>query len=49
VEINNCVVEGLIDIGASMSMMVVVVVRELGITHLVTSSETYKTTLKVST
>jgi predicted aspartyl protease len=49
VEINNCVVEGLIDTGASMSMMVVAVVRELGIMHLVTSSETYKTTLKVIT
>ncbi len=32
-----------------MSMMVVAVVRELGIMHLVTSSETYKTTLKVVT
>ncbi len=48
-EINNYVVEALIDTGTSMSMMVVVVVRELGIMHLVTSSETYKTTLRVVT
>jgi len=37
------VVEGLIDIGASMFAMVIVVVRELGIMHLVTKFETYKT------
>jgi predicted aspartyl protease len=42
-EINNYVVEGLVDIGASMSVMAAAVVRELGIMHLVTSSETYKT------
>jgi hypothetical protein len=36
------VVEGLVDIEASMSIMVVVVVRELGIMHLVTGFETYK-------
>jgi hypothetical protein len=43
VEINNYVVEGLVDIGASMSIMAVVVVKELGIMHLVNSPETYKT------
>ncbi len=42
IEINNYVVEGLVDIEASMSIMVVVVVRELGIMHLVTGFETYK-------
>jgi len=41
-EINNYVVEGLVDTGASMSVMVVVVLRELGIMHLVSGSETYK-------
>jgi predicted aspartyl protease len=49
VEINNYVVEGLVDIGASMSIMVVAVVRELGIMHLVTGSKIYKTTLGVIT
>jgi len=43
VEINNYVVEGVVDTGASMSVMVAVVVRELGIMHLVTGSKTYKT------
>jgi hypothetical protein len=42
VEINNYIVEGLVDIGASMSVMAAVVVRELGMMHLVTGSETYK-------
>jgi predicted aspartyl protease len=48
-EINNCVVEGLVDNGASMSIMVVAIVRELGIMHMVTIFETYKTTLGVVT
>jgi hypothetical protein len=43
VEIKNYVIEGLVDIGTSMSIMDVVVVRELGIMHLVTRSKTYKT------
>jgi predicted aspartyl protease len=43
VEINNYVVEGLVDIGASMFIMVVILVRELGIMNLVTGFETYKT------
>ncbi len=42
VEINNYVVEGLVDIGASTSVMAAIVVRELGIMHLVIGSETYK-------
>ncbi len=47
VEINNYVVEGLVDTGASMSIMAATVVKELSIMHLVTGSETYKTTLGV--
>jgi hypothetical protein len=42
VKINNYVVEGLVNIGASMSVMVVAIVRELGIMHLVTKLKTYK-------
>jgi hypothetical protein len=42
VEINNYVVEGLVDIRASMSVMAIVIVRKLGIMHLVIGSETYK-------
>jgi predicted aspartyl protease len=42
VEINNYVVEGLVDIGASMSVMATAMVRELGIMHLVAGFETYK-------
>jgi len=45
VEVNNYLVEGLVDIGASMSVMAAAVVRELGLMHLVSGSETYKTTL----
>ncbi len=44
VEVNNCLVEGLVDTGASMSVMAVVV-RKLGLMHLVSGSETYKTAL----
>ncbi len=43
VEISNYIVEGLVDTGAFMSMMAAAVVRELGMMHLVTSTETYKT------
>jgi len=43
VEVNNYLVEGLVDTGASMSIMAVAVVRELGLMHLVFGSETYKT------
>jgi predicted aspartyl protease len=41
-EVNSCLVEGLVDTGASMSVMVAAVVRELGLMHLVSGSETYK-------
>jgi len=44
VEVNNYLVEGLVDTGASMSVMAVAVVRELGLMHLVSGSKTYKTT-----
>ncbi len=49
VEMNNYVVEGLVDTGASMSVMAAAVVRKLGIMHLVIGFETYKTTLGVIT
>jgi hypothetical protein len=42
VEINQAMIEGLVDIRASMSLMATNVVRELGIMHLVASHETYK-------
>jgi predicted aspartyl protease len=43
VEVNNYLVEGLVDTRASMSVMAAAVVRELGLMHLVSRSETYKT------
>jgi len=43
VEISNYIVEGLVDTRASMSVMAAAVVRELGMMHLVTGTETYKT------
>jgi hypothetical protein len=43
VEINRYVVEGLVDTWASMSVMAIVVVRELRMMHLIAGSETYKT------
>jgi len=43
VEISNYVIEGLVDNGASMSVMAAAVVGELGMMHLVTGTETYKT------
>ncbi len=49
VEINNYVLEGLVDTGTSMSVMVVAVVKELGMMHLMTGSETYKTVSRVVT
>jgi predicted aspartyl protease len=42
VEVNQCLIEGLVDTGASMSVMAVAVVRELGLMHLVIRSEAYK-------
>jgi len=49
VEISNCIVEGLVDIGTSMYVLAAAVVRELGIMHLVTGNESYKTTSGVIT
>jgi predicted aspartyl protease len=49
VEINKCIVEGLVDTGASMFVLVVAVVRELGMMHLVTGNESYKTASRVVT
>jgi predicted aspartyl protease len=43
IEVNSYLVEGLVDTGASMSVMAAIVVRELGLMHLVSRSETYKT------
>jgi predicted aspartyl protease len=43
VEINSCLIEGLVDTGAFMSVMAAAVVRELGLMHMVSGSETYKT------
>ncbi len=43
IEVNQSLIEGLVDTGASMSVMAAVVVRELGLMHLVSGSETYKT------
>jgi predicted aspartyl protease len=48
-EISNYVVEGLVDTGASMSVMAAAVVREMGMMHLVTGTETYKTASGVVT
>jgi predicted aspartyl protease len=49
VEINIYVIEGLINTGASMSVMAAAVVREMGMMHLVAGSETYKTASGVVT
>jgi predicted aspartyl protease len=49
VEINNYVVEGLVDTSASMFVMAADVVKELGIMHMVTRSETYKIASRVIT
>jgi hypothetical protein len=42
-------IEGLVDIGACMSVMATSVVRELGKMHLVAGHETYKTTSRIIT
>jgi len=44
VGVGNNLVEGLVDIKASMLVMLATVVRELGIMHLVINMESYKTT-----
>lgn len=48
-EINNTLIEGLVDKGAFMSIMSTTLVRELGITHLVFGSESYKNASSVVT
>ncbi len=48
-EINNYVIEGLVDTSASMFVMAADVVKELGIMHMVTRSETYKIASRVIT
>jgi hypothetical protein len=42
VEINGYLIDELVDTGASMFVMATVVVRELGMMHLISGSETYK-------
>jgi hypothetical protein len=49
VEINRCIIEGLIYTRASMSVMAIAVVWEMGMMHLIVGSETYKTTSGVVT
>jgi len=49
VEVNSYLVEGLVDTRVSMSVMAAAVVRELGLMHLVSGSETYKTASGVVT
>jgi predicted aspartyl protease len=42
VEISDYIIEGLVDTGASMSVLAAAIVRDLGIMHLVTGNESYK-------
>jgi predicted aspartyl protease len=49
VEISDCIIEGLVDTGAPMSVLAAAVVRELGIMHLVIGNESYKTASGVVT
>jgi predicted aspartyl protease len=49
VEINRYEIEGLVDTGASMSVMAAAMVREMGMMHLVAGSETYKTATGIVT
>jgi len=49
VDISNCIVEGLVDTGASMLVLAAAIVRELGMMHLVTGNESYKTASGVIT
>jgi len=48
-KINNYVVEGLVNTRTSMFVMATIIVRELGIMHLVTESETYKIASRIIT
>jgi hypothetical protein len=47
VEINQALLEGLVNIGASISIMATSVAKKLGIMHLVLGHETYKTTFGI--
>jgi hypothetical protein len=47
--INNYIVERLVNIGVSMPMLAVTVIKELGIMHLVIEFESYKTASSVVT
>ncbi len=49
IEISDCIIEGLVDTGALMSVVATAVVRELGMMHLVTGNESYKTASGVIT
>jgi predicted aspartyl protease len=49
VEINGYLIEGLVDTGASMFVMAAAVVREMGMMHLISGSETYKTAFGIVT
>jgi hypothetical protein len=49
VEINHHIMEGLMGMGASMSILVAIMVRELRIMHLVTKLESYDTISRVVT
>jgi hypothetical protein len=42
VEVQDGLIERLVDIGVSMSMMAIKIVRELGIVHLVLGNESFK-------
>ncbi len=49
VEMNRYIIEGLVDTGASMSVMAAAVVREMGMMHSVVGSESFKTASGVVT
>ncbi|CAK9214023.1 unnamed protein product [Sphagnum troendelagicum] len=49
IEISDCIIEGLVNTRASMSVFAAAVVRELGIMHLVTGNKSYKTASGVVT
>jgi predicted aspartyl protease len=49
VEINQAMIEGLVNTGASMSIMAASVVREFSIMHLVAGHETYKIASSIAT
>jgi hypothetical protein len=49
VEMNSHIIEGLVDGGTSMSIIIISVLRELGIMHLVVGLKYYKTISRVET